>query len=234
MSVAAADEGGRIRGRIVDPTGASLPAHIRLVPLDPKSPWIKSDTNQAGEFLIEDVPAGNYRVDAWFPGFRANHVSDVLIAEGHVTIVDDIELSLIGCDYPGVSCDPIFTTEPEPDPHPIVARGALTLRLGSGANLDRIWPADVGSKKKADLFFNQPDAELYLSPGEGSQLSMLNPPTADCTDVHYGNTSERIDGLGPGYDLCVRTKTGRFAHVLIVGDVPASSFELKIWLVTRR
>ena len=234
MSAAATNDGGRVRGLVVDPTGASLPAHIRLVPLNPKSLWIKGDSNQAGEFLIDDIPPGTYRLEAWSTGFRANHVSDVIVSAGQTADAGTIELSLVGCDDPKIICDSFFVTEPEPDPHPIITRSGLTLRLGSGVDLDRTSLAEIASMNQADLFFRQQDTELYLSPGIGAQLSILNPSTADCTDVHYGNTPVRIDGLGPGYDLCVRTKIGRFAHVLMMSEVPASSVELKIWLVTRK
>jgi hypothetical protein len=232
MSWAAAYDGGRIRGYVVDPTGASLPAHIRLVTRDPKSPWIKGDTNWSGEFLIEDVPPGSYRVEAWSAGFRANHVSDVLVSARQTVDVGTIELNLIGCDDPGVICDD-FGLSPKPDPHPIIDRVGLTLSLGAGADLDRGRLAEVGSKK-ADLWLNGRDGELYLSPGDGARFSTLNPATAGCTDVHYDKDPVRIDGLGPGYDLCVRTKIGRFAHVLITSEVPANTVEVKIWLVTRK
>jgi hypothetical protein len=43
----------------------------------------------------------------------------------------------------------------------------------------------------------------------------------------------RIDGLGPGSDVCLRTNSGAGSQIFFTGEVESGSEELRIYFVTR-
>ena len=89
------------------------------------------------------------------------------------------------------------------------------------------------SRKLTDIWFTDSrDGGAYLTPGEGARISPPNPTSGDCKETKYDKTPIRVDGLGPGNDICVRTSDGRLSHIYFDDEVTAGSV-LRLWHVTR-
>jgi hypothetical protein len=197
----------------------------------------RAKTDQSGAFQTGVLNPGSYTLTAWVQGFRARAWSAVIVRSGEVTDLGTIPLDIAGCDAPGVNCDSI---DPSPPRNPIVASGYLTVRLNCGADLAKssVYCLDDATSRRqertADLRATRSDAGIYLAPVNGTAMSALNPSRQDCSGGNQKPDRIRLDGLGPGNDLCVRTRDGRMSHVFLVNDVEPDSLEIQLWYVTRK
>jgi Carboxypeptidase regulatory-like domain len=231
----AAPEQARIRGRVEDSAMEHLPnAVVRLIPKDSTSTKYRLAGDSAGMFASSDIAPGMYTLGISLRGFRERFVRDVALAAGQIKDVGPIVLDFAGCDAPGVSCD-------SGKPSSILASGYFSLHRSCGADLDldrdsvacpqagKTMPTRL--RNRIDLWFSDNKDGVYLTPGNGASISPPNPDKG-CEEAKYDKTPVRIDGLGAGSDLCVRTSDGRSSHVFITSEVTADPI-LKLWHVTR-
>jgi hypothetical protein len=80
----------------------------------------------------------------------------------------------------------------------------------------------------------KPDIRLK---GEGVMFSLMGVNGAILTapnSAQYSAELVRIDGLGVGCDIFVRTSEGRRSHVFLMSEVEPSSSEVRLYFVTIR
>jgi len=226
-----APEQGQVRGLVTDQTGAAIPnAAVRLIPRDSAPVRYRGKAGPDGVFRIEGISPGTYSLRAGLLPFRENSANSFTVRDGETTDVGTIMLSLLGCDAPGVICDD-FTGEPQPNLR--IASGHVNVRYSCGADFDR---GEVSCPETAARFRLTPDVWLtrrnggavYLTPANGA---LITPPN-QCSSK-YDKNPIRIDTLGPGSDLCVRTSEGHTAHVMIVDEVDADPV-VKLYYVTTK
>jgi hypothetical protein len=78
------------------------------------------------------------------------------------------------------------------------------------------------------------DVRIFLTPLNGAAMSAPNSSKTDCSDAKLSDVKIRVDGLGPGYDVCVRTHEGHPSHVFLTSDIEPTSSEISLWHVTRK
>ena len=79
-----------IRGTIADSSGAVVPnAHITVTNLE-TGVTRSTDTNAAGEYLIEFLPVGNYRVDVEAEGFKKFERTGIVLDVNQIARVDAV------------------------------------------------------------------------------------------------------------------------------------------------
>jgi hypothetical protein len=212
--------GGSVEGRIVDPTGASIPKSlVRLLPKDSGETKYRTESDDRGLFRIDGVAAGDYNIRANHPGFQEESVQ-IAVTEGSLTKAATIVLRLLPCDAPGVFCDDFGTGGPSPDPAPI--HGALGLHVGCAVDLDTGTPS-CESSTTADLKFIAGDGgKRYLELTNGAKL-------CEGTDQRI-----RVDGLDGGNHWCIITSAKRRSQVYIDLQVvdPGSEF-IGLFFMTR-
>jgi len=70
--VSAQSTGGRILGRVADPTGAVL-ANVQVTLVNEETGVARtSTTNESGDYVFPEVPVGNYRAEFDLAGFKKN------------------------------------------------------------------------------------------------------------------------------------------------------------------
>jgi len=183
-------------------------------------------TQQNGTFQSDTLQPGWYTLIAWVPGFRARRLG-VAVRDGETADVGQFQLDLAGCDAPGVMCDDFGLGPPDP----ILKSGYVELKLGCGADLRNsrsYCPDSRGIRKIAgvDLRLTKAASGFYLNASNGASLSL------DCNGA--GQSTIRIDGFGPGDQICVRTHGGFPSHVFFVNDVESNSQSVTFWHVTRK
>lgn len=227
--------GGRVRGLVVDVAGGGVArAFIRV--LDPDSNTIVARTmaGDGGAFQTGTLDPGSYTVRAWAGGFRAGVIRGVVVRNGEITDLGKIQLGLAGCDAPGVNCDD-FGIGPRSKP---VVSGYLEVKLECRVDLGKgtIHCPDSDTNpsygRTADFQLTKDQAGIYLSPINGAASSAPNSSRVDCSDAKFSESRVRLDGLGPGYDICVRTHDRRFSHVFLEDDVEPGSSEIRLYFVT--
>jgi hypothetical protein len=223
--MAGAIQGQQIRGRVVDPTGAGIPAEVKILESGTGAIVHTATAAQSGGFRSGALPAGSYTVRLWNPGFRRRDLARFVVEEGRTIDLGDIRLDLAGCDAPGTSCDWI-TTDAVPEPVPawlknVVAQGYLNMKLGS-------------TSPEVHLQFQKEGTILLLVATNSAALSLPNAADAVCGDAKYTENRIRVEGLGRGVDFCVRANQGAMSHVFFTDDVQADATEIRLWHVTRK
>ena len=77
------------------------------------------------------------------------------------------------------------------------------------------------------------DQRVYLEPLNGAQAAEAN-SADDCQNPKFGDRAVRVDGLGRGSDVCLRTNQGRRSHVFFTEEVEPDSKGISIYYVTRK
>jgi len=225
-----AEQTGTISGQILDPMGAVI-AKATIGVLDAQSrrtvQIVRSDSD--GRFRANGLAAGEYLLAASAPGFREKLLSIGELKAGGDTVLT-IRLDVLDCDAPGVNCD-IFSTGPVTDPHPIVARGPLTVRRGDAVDLEHgivaAQPAD------ADVRLAAQAEGLFLVPLNKALIYQECGTEGACGKGHATLESARIDGLGPGSEFCIKTRRRQCSKVFLTKQVDPGADEAAISIVTR-
>ena len=68
---------------------------------------------------------------------------------------------------------------------------------------------------------------IYLVPRNGAAVSAMN------SEARFGEPRLRLDGLGPGFDLWLRTRRGHVSHIFLTDDIEPTTKEVTLWYVTR-
>ena len=219
---------GQIRGVLIDATGAELPGGLVRVFQTPSNSLVtRVRTEPAGWFQVGGLQAGSYILVAWVQGFSARR-SPVVIVDRQTTDLGKIQLDVGSCDAPGVMCDDFGLGPPDT----VLSRGYVELKLSCGVDLrsNRVSCPDAPGPEKAaavDLRFTREEAGVYLTSVNGSTLSRPNQQRGDEFRI-------RVDGMGPGDDIWVRTRKGLQSHTFFVDDVEPTSQSVRAWHITRK
>ena len=81
----AADLAGQIRGRVLDTDGTAVPGTLLTVTSPTMIGPRQAETNEDGEFLLTQLPTGEYRVEAVKPGFNTWATQGVRVSPGGTT-----------------------------------------------------------------------------------------------------------------------------------------------------
>jgi len=225
FAFAASASGGQIKGVVVDESGGPILAFVRVIETSSGAVLARMRASETGTFQTDILGAGSYTVTVGLNGFRRRDITKIAVGNGETTDVGSIKLAFAGCDAPGVMCDEVFSSDLERErAEARVTRGELRLKLGQGAD----------TAESGDLQFTKDGAHVYLVPANGAAVSIPNSSTTDYSDAKYSKARIRVDGLGPGVDLCVRRKDGVVSHVFFIDDVERDSPEIHLWYVTHR
>ncbi len=210
-----------VSGTTFDTSGGTLPASVRLLPKDSRTPV--QATRSCGGFFTLNVPAGTYMVRIHNPGFRTAIIQELVLAGGEPRDLGKIVLNLSGCDAPGVICDSVGPPERG------VTRDAAVLRPGCGVDLNREDPRCESESTRSDVRLAvESDGAVYLGPSNGALFS-------ECGTDRFASERIRIDGFERGTEWCVRTHLGRQSHVFIASDsVERNASDVVLSYVTRR
>ena len=154
-------------------------------------------------------------------------------SEGEALDVGSIRLDVAGCDAPGVICDS-FGDVPPPDP--VASRGNLQIRANcmvAFITSKVLCPGDSGGGNE-DIQLTRNESGVYLAAMNGASLSEPDLPRGDCRDAYPKEKQIRIDGLGPGDDICLYTHDRHWSHVFFIDEVSRGSHEISIWQITRK
>jgi hypothetical protein len=216
----------QVRGDVSDSEDAAIGrATVRLLAEGTRLTLRRCQTDEYGHFDLGAIPSGSYVLAASAAGFRErllrlNSGEDV-----------QIRLDVVGCDAPGVNCDAFFGSYPEPSP--VRTNGSVRLRPSDAVDLSRgkVKPSNNGT----DIQLQRRYATgLYLMPLNQARIAQLGAADANCAHGKYERQPVRIDGLGPGADICVVTNRGDYSHLFFTGEVIAASGEVSFYYVTRR
>jgi hypothetical protein len=197
----------------------------------------RATADSAGKFQIKIVDGGGLILKVWFDGFRSRRVPLAVPAEKEIVDAGTIRLELAGCDAPGVICD-WFGEAPPPDP--VVSRGYLQLNINCVLALavgKVLCPGDGNGRNweaTADLRITADNEGIFLTAVNGATLSPPDLPRGDCRDAHPSETKIRIDGLGPGDDICLHTHDRHWSHVFLTDNVSRGSEQIALWQITRK
>ncbi len=154
LSAAGIDTKGEIAGRVVDSSGAIL--HGAQVQLDPQGLAAASDDH--GEFILTDLPPGNYKVKISYIGFKPFE-TDVTVAAGELKRLD-VHMEV------GAHAEEIIVTADRPR-----GEDEAINRTRTAANLLQVLPAEVitslPNANVADALGRLPSITLERIEGEG-------------------------------------------------------------------
>src|SRR5271170_2733710 len=142
--IRAQSTGGRVLGRVLDPTGALIPGVTLTLTNSDSGVTQKAASTKSGDYLFLTVPVGQYRLQAEAPGFQS-FIADGIAVQLNATVTYDVHLTV------GTSAQSIEVTAAPP----IV--DTTTTQLG----------AVVNSRSVENLPLNQRDTYqlLQLQPG---------------------------------------------------------------------
>ncbi len=216
---------GHVRGVVVDATGGGLRwAFVRVLQPASKSLIARVPADPNGVFQTGALQPGSYVLVAWAQGFGVRRLSPVVVRAGETTDVGTMQLDLASCDAPGMMCDDFGMGPPDP----FLARGYLELKLDCGVELRNnkcYCPDSSGAMRQdraLDLRLTKDETGVYLNAVNGATLSASR------------ESRFRLDGLGPGDEIWVRTHEGLRSHVFFVDDVERGSPSVRFWHVTRQ
>jgi hypothetical protein len=244
---ALADEVGHVRGQVADSESAAISnAHIRAIPQTTGVTRYRSQSEMDGSFHFDGVEPGTYTVAVSAQGFREKLIGSVLVQAEHEVDLGEVRLAVTSCDAPGVFCDSISTGPTEPVTDTVFSRGEIRVPLGCTVDIDKGEVTCIGvldgppapspmRDRSSDFWLNlRSDNHIYLEPRNGARLAEPNSGDANCGGAVLLTHRVRVDGLGPGSDLCLRGNSGRYSHIFFNGEVQPDSKEIVIYHVTRK
>ncbi len=92
----------------------------------------------------------------------------------------------------------------------------------------------AGGELDADLRITRDENGVYLTAMNGAALATPGLPRGDCQDAYRKEAKIRIDGLGPGDDICLYTHDRNWSHVFLTEEVTRRSDRIAIWQITRK
>jgi Carboxypeptidase regulatory-like domain len=153
---------GQIKGRVVDVTGAELPAFVRIIQADTAAVVSCDRTDHSGSFQTGSLADGSYSVTTWTQGFRRRELSSVIIENDTVTDLNKIQLEFSGCDAPGMNCyyvTAISKSNTSPKNN-ILGSGHPRMSLLRGIDID--------------MQLTKDGSNLYLAAMNGAKMSIQN------------------------------------------------------------
>jgi len=213
---------GQIRGSVVDATAGTLKrAFVKVRDAAATVALLAGD--ETARFQTKELCPGSYTLTVWQQGFRAREVKGVVVREADITDLGTIRLDVSGCDAPGVNCDYFGLKRPERP----TSRGSMTLKLQCAGDVEAGKVYCAGEQPAGQIRLSRGRDGIYLEPRNGAAMSAIN------SDAKFGETRVRLDGLGPGFDLWLRTRKGHVSHIFLTDDIEPMTKEVVLWYVTR-
>ncbi len=222
---------GSVRGEVVDTMGAKI-VHATIRVLDEKSRKTvgTARSDQDGRFNVLALAAGRYLIAASSSGFSEKLI-DIGIVQPDTDVFRKIRLSILDCDAPHMNCD-TFSSGPIEDPHPIVSRGHLTVSSSDAVDLENVRAVPT-AEGTADFCLSEKEGGLYLSPVNKAGNSKICGKDFGQDGAQGKKSALRIDGLGPGSEICIKTNHGRFSKIFLTREVQPGDKKIEFDIVTR-
>lgn len=203
---------------------------IRILDADSRKTLQTSRTGSDGQFNLTGLPPGHYLVSFSSSGFSPE-LLDVDTSQPAATAFHTVRMHMRDCDDPEMSCDS-FGVQLPPDPHPVAAKGPVTVAVLGAVNLDKA--ALVQSMSPlADIGLSQEDSRLYLNSLNGTAILSECRPVYGRRRIKNQLMQFRVDGLDPDTEICLKTKRGRFSKLYLTTEVVAGDHQLIVYIVTR-
>lgn len=161
-------------------------------------------------------------MSAYQRGFQTQRSRVHVTAEGESLDIGKVVLQVGSCDAPGVICD--YFDGPFP-PRPTSSgeiRAPKDCAFAFASN--KTYCAGDKNQEQTDLRIVESGKEIHLIAMNGSRSCSDTPKLTDF----------RIDGLGPGDELCLYTHDGHLSHIFFAEEVTPSSAQIALWHVTRK
>jgi hypothetical protein len=182
-------ETSSITGLVLDPSGAAVPAATVLVTNTATNLISRTVTNEKGEFVAPQVPAGAYRVNVSKAGFKATTVDEVAV-------------------HPGVPATVNLKLE--------VGQTSEAIEVRAGAEILQSTSADVSSsltgRQLTDLPFATRNAIELLVDVPGTQTP-TNPRSSSINGLPKGAINITFDGMNT-QDNNLKSSDGFFSYIM--------------------
>ena len=196
--------GGRVLGRVADPSGAVL-AGVKVTLTNEATGVTRSaQTNSSGDYVFVEVPPGNYRVEFEQTGFKKNVQKEVTVeVNGVVTLNSTLQV--------GAAQETIEVTSEAP------LVDTTSTQLGAVVNERAITNLPLNARDTYAL--------LQLQPGVQSQIG---------SDLFYGSDKPGVvsvnGGRGRSNNYSVNGGDGndQFANLPVVQPSPDSIQEFRV------
>ncbi len=220
--------GGRVLGRVLDPTGAVVPGVTLTLTSSDSGATQKAESTKSGDYLFLTVPVGQYRLQAEAPGFQS-FIADGIAVQLNATVTYDVHLT-VGTSAQSVevtASPPIVDTTTTQLGAVVNSRAVENLPLNerNTYQLLQLQPGVTGVGG-ADLFYGSDQAgavsvnggrgrsnNFSVNGGDGNDLFVNSPgiePSPDAIDEFrvITNTFDAEYGRNSGAVINVVTKSG--------------------------
>src|SRR5579883_2044408 len=85
--------GGRLLGRVLDPSGALVPGATLTLTNTDSGVTQKADSTKSGDYIFLTVPVGRYRLQAEAPGFQS-FIAEGIAVQLNATVTYDVHLTV--------------------------------------------------------------------------------------------------------------------------------------------
>lgn len=222
---------GEIRGHVTDTSGAFIQgATIRVLDSATRATVASTSTPVDGSFDFASLPPGSYVLAVVGKGFTEQLTGPVALAAG-ARIDRAFNLAPTDCDAPGVSCD-IVTAGPYTEPHPVLFARDLSLSPSSALDLESGTPVAPDSPQ-ADVSLLRRDNGLYLAPSTQAAIAR-QAEDGGCKVPRAALPPVRVDGLGPGSEIILRTRHHHCSRLFVTALVSPGADRITLHIVTRR
>lgn len=246
VSLGFAEDTGAIQGLVVDPSLAAIAdMQVRLMPDASRKTVLRDKTAHDGRFFLTGIEPGIYAIAVAGRGFREKLIEHVRIAKGSHVDLGTVLFEIAACETPGVHCFSVQAASDEPvaGPRPIVARGTITLPVECAADLEKGEaactvvldgpPVSRAMRDRTSDFWlrRTTSAQVVLESRNGTRFAAPNATGHECREGASRLQRIRIDGLGPGSDVCIQDKKGRTSRIYFKSEVDPDSREITIYYV---
>src|SRR5271163_3613753 len=181
--------GGRVLGRVLDPSGAVVPDVTLILTNDDSGKALAVQSSKVGDYIFPAVPVGTYHLEAQAPGFQSFTASGVLV-NLNATVTYDVKLT-VGANTQAVE----VTAEA-----PLV--DTTTTQLGAVINERAVQNLPLNSRDTYQLLQLQPGVQ-----GVGGSDLFYGSDKAGAVSVNGGrgrSNNFSVNG-GDGNDLFVNS-----------------------------
>ena len=218
-----AQSGAAVRGQVFDPAGAVIArATIRVLEEDSRKTAQNARSDAEGRFVVQELPPGRYLLAVSGPGFAEQLIPTGEVGEG-AEVSRKIRLEVLDCDAPGVNCD-IFTSGPYTDPHPVRLQRNLTVAAAQAVDLDQGSLISAQSRD-ADFRLAIDGGGLYIVPLNKAAFAARG-QEGSCAKAREKEPRMRIDGLGPGTEILMKTSRGQCARIFLTREIAPDAAKL--------
>ncbi len=189
LHAVAQSTGGRVLGRVLDPSGAVVPDVALTLTNDDSGQAMAVQSSKTGDYIFPAVPVGTYRLEALVPGFQ-NFTATGILVNLNATVTYDVKLTV------GASTQAIQVTAEAP------LVDTTTTQLGAVINERAVQTLPLNSRDTYQLLQLQPGVQ-----GVGGSDLFYGSDKAGAVSVNGGrgrSNNFSVNG-GDGNDLFVNS-----------------------------